>query len=156
MKIILLAIIISIIMLILFYKNKEDFMDINKNIVTFTRNDDVLIKSYNINSFYSVYGDELINLFNNDDKIKVNIPLNYSITLKYSFKNDSTIIGKVIELSQGTYNINKLTNDKIINQIDIKNIIGYNNNFLAISNIKIPYYWDTDTSNSFRPEYYII
>ena len=32
-------------------------------------------------------------------------------------------------------------------------MIGFNNNLLAVTNIGIPKYWDTDTSNSFRPEY---
>ena len=158
MDIILLAIFVSIIMLILYNflcKNKENFIDINKNIIKFTRIDGVLIKSYNIDSsFYSVYGDELNNIFNNYDIIKVNIPLNYSITLRYALRNDLTIIDKVIELPQGTYDIYKLTNDKIINQIDIKNMINYNNQQLAKSNIGIPSYWDTDTHNSYRPEYY--
>jgi hypothetical protein len=157
MDIILLAIFVGIIMLILYNylcKNKENFIDINKNIITFTRIDGVLIKSYNIDSFYSVYGDELNNIFNSYDIIKVNIPLNYSITLRYALKNDTTIIDKVFELPHGTYDIYKLTNDKIINQIDIKNMISYNNHQLAKSNIGIPYYWDTDTHDSFRPEYY--
>ena len=142
MKIILIAIIIGAIIIILSNNtcNREEFIDINKNIVTFTSIDNVLIKSYNVNSFHSIYGDELMNLFNNDI-IKINIPLNYSITLKYAFKNDSTIISKILELSNGTFEINKLTNDKIINQIDIKNMIDYNNNLLLINHIGIPYYW---------------
>lgn len=155
MKIILLAIIIGIIILILSNNScKEKFIDINKNIITFTTIDNILINSYNLGFFYSLYGDELINLFNNNDKIKVNIPLNYSLTLSYSFKNDISIIGKILELPHGTYYIKKFTNDKIITQIDIKNMISYNNNLLTTSNIGIPYYWDTDIHDSFRPEYY--
>ena len=77
MKIIILAIIIGIIILILSNNScKEKFIDINKNIITFTTIDNILIKSYNLNFFYSLYGDELINLFNKDNIIKVNIPLN--------------------------------------------------------------------------------
>jgi len=156
MKLIQLAIIIGIIFLIIINcsnNNNEQFIDINSRMIHFTTINDTIIKSYNIVSFYSVYGNELEKLFNDNEIIRVNIPLNYSITLRYSFNTDSTIIGKIIELSNGTYEIYKYTSDKIINQIDIKNMISYNNNLLAVTNIGIPYYWNTDTNKSFRPEY---
>jgi hypothetical protein len=155
MKIILLSIIIGLVILILTKsKCNEQFIDINSNIVTFTRNDNVLLKNYKINSFYSLYGNELLDLFTNNDNIKINIPLNYSVTIKYSLINDTSIIAKIIELSYGTYDIYKQSSDKIINQIDIKNMIGYNSDLLATSNVNIPVYWDTDLYYTYRPEYY--
>ena len=157
MKIILLAILIGLIILLLNNKPKtcdnEKFININNNIILFTSINDKIIKTYNIVSFYSVYGNELEEIFKDNEIIHVNIPLNYSITLRYVFNNDSSTFGKIIELSNGTYEIYKFTSDKIINQMDIKNMIGYNNNLLAITNIGIPYYWDTDMKKSFRPEY---
>jgi hypothetical protein len=48
-------------------------------------------------------------LFINNDIIRINIPFNYSVTLKYSFKNDPSIISKTVELTHGTYDINKFT-----------------------------------------------
>lgn len=156
MKIILLAIIIGIILLLLpnSFSVNEKFIDIYSNIITFTQTDGLLINSYNIKSVYSLYSDNLMNLFLDNDIIRVNIPLNYSVTLKYSFKNDQSIISKTIELTHGTYDINKVTSDKIINQIDIKNMIGYNNELLATSNVNIHMYRDTDLYDSYRPEYY--
>jgi hypothetical protein len=153
MKIILIAIIIGIIILLLSNNTNEKFIDIYSNIVTFTRIDDVLIKTYKINSFYSLYGNELLNLFENKDIIKINIPYNYSVTIRYALKNDSTIIAKTIELPYGTYDIYKISSNKIINQIDIKNMIGYNNELLSTTNVSLPMYWDTDLYNSYRPEY---
>jgi hypothetical protein len=156
MKLIQLTIIIGIIFLIILncsYKNNEQFIDINNIMILFTTINDTIIKSYNIVSFYSIYGYELEKIFNDNEIIRVNVPLNYSLTLRYAFNNDLTTIGKIIELSNGKYEIYKFTNDKIINQIDIKNMIGYNNNLLAVTNVGIPYYWDTDMNNSFRPEY---
>jgi hypothetical protein len=156
MKLIQLTIIIGIIFLIILncsYKNNEQFIDINNIMILFTTINDTIIKSYNIVSFYSIYGYELEKIFNDNEIIRVNVPLNYSLTLRYAFNNDLTTIGKIIELSNGKYEIYKFTSDKIINQIDIKNMIGYNNNLLAVTNVGIPYYWDTDMNNSFRPEY---
>ena len=153
MKIILIAIIIVLIILIL-SKSKEDFIDIYTNIITFRQLNGILIKSYKINSFYSLYDTEINKLFYTNDIISINIPLNYSVSIRYSFKNDSSIIAKIIELPYGTYNIYKSTNDKIINQIDIKNMNGYNNNIIVTNNQSMPMYWDTDLYNSYRPEYY--
>jgi len=155
MKIILLAIIIGIILLLLpnSFSVNEKFIDIYSNIITFTKTDGQIINSYNIKSVYNLYGNNLMNLFINDI-IRINIPLNYSVTLKYSFKNNPSIISKTIELTHGRYDINKLTSDKIINQIDMKNMIEYNNELLAISNVSIPMYRDTDLYDSYRPEYY--
>ena len=160
MKIILLAIIIGIIILILSNNNKscnntnENFINIYSNIITFITTNNFLIKSYRINTSYSLYGNELLELFTNNDIIRINIPLNYSVTIRYSLKNDASIISKIIELPYGIYDISKLTSDKIINQIDIKNMVGYNNNLLVTSNVNMPLYWDTDLYDSYRPEYY--
>jgi hypothetical protein len=155
MKIILAAIIIGIIILLLSGCNTdENFIDIYSNMITFTQIDNVLIKSYKINSVYSLYGDELLNLFHNNNVIKINIPYNYSVTIRYSLKDDTSIIVKTIELPYGTYDIYKLSSDKIINQIDIKNMVGYNNDLLVTSNLNIPVYWNTDLYDSYRPEYY--
>lgn len=154
MNIILLAIIIGFILLILTKNENENehFIDIYNNILLFTRLDDVLIKSYNVNSFINLYDNELMNLFV-DNIIRINIPLNYSVTLRYALINNLSIIGKITELQHGIYDIPKINGDKIINQIDIKNMIGYNNDLLANSNVGIPMYWDTDLYNSYRPEY---
>ena len=152
MNIILLAIIIGVILLILTRNENEHFIDIYNNILLFTRIDDVLIKSYNVNSFINLYDNELMNLFV-DNIIRINIPLNYSVTLRYALINNLSIIGKITELQHGIYDIPKINGDKIINQIDIKNMIGYNNDLLANSNVGIPMYWDTDLYDSYRPEY---
>jgi hypothetical protein len=156
MIIILLAIIIGIILLIISnsFSFNENFIDTNTNIITFTEIDGLLIKNYKINSFYSLYNNNLMELFINNDIIKINIPLNYLVIIKYSFKNDISKISKIIKLSHGSYDINKFTSDKIITQIDIKNMIKYNNELLAISNVNIPMYLDTDLYNSHRPELY--
>jgi len=156
MKIILLAIIIGLIIFILSncFSSKETFIDIYSNVITFTQTDGIIIKTFDIKSVYSLYNKNLNELFNYNDIIKINIPLNYSVTLKYSFKNNPSIISKTIELTHGTYDIIKSTSDKIINQIDIKNMIGYNNELLATSNVSIPMYRDTDLYDSYRPEYY--
>jgi hypothetical protein len=151
MKIILLIIFICLIITI-FNKNNEKFIDINSNNIIFYSLNDSIIKTYIVNSFYSVYGNELQNLFNNDEIIRVKIPLNYSITISYSYAGTSTI-GKIIELGNGIYEITKFTSDKKIYKIDIKNMIRYNNNLLAVTNIGIPYYWDIDMKSLFRPEY---
>ena len=69
MKIILLAIIIGIIILILFNKKcktNENFINIYSNIITFSTLDNILIKRYIVNSYYSLYDNELIELFNFD------------------------------------------------------------------------------------------
>jgi len=154
MKLILITIFICLIIVIIFNNNNEKFIDINSNNIIFYSLNDSIIKTYNINSFYSLYGNELQNLFNNDEIIRVKIPLNYSITISYSYAETSTM-GKIIELSNGIYEINKFTSDKIIYRIDIKNMIRYNNNLLAVTNIGFPYYWDIDMKTQYRPEYSI-
>lgn len=155
MKIILLAIIIGLILIILSntFSFNENFIDIYSNMVTITQTDGLMIENYKVDTFDSLYGKKLMDLFINDI-IRINIPFNYSVTLKYSFKNDPSIISKTVELTHGTYDINKFTSDKIITQIDIKNMIGYNNELLATSNVNIPMYRDTDLYDSYRPEYY--
>jgi hypothetical protein len=154
MKLILITIFICLIIVIIFNNNNEKFIDINSNNIIFYSLNDSIIKTYNINSFYSLYGNELQNLFNNDEIIRVKIPLNYSITISYSYAETSTM-GKIIELGNGIYEINKFTSDKIIYRIDIKNMIRYNNNLLAVTNIGFPYYWDIDMKTQYRPEYSI-
>ena len=154
MKLILITIFICLIIVLIFNKNSEKFIDINSNNIIFYSLNDSIIKTYIVNSFYSVYGSELQNLFNDDEIIRVKIPINYSITINYSYAETSTM-GKIIELGNGIYEINKFTSDKIIYRIDIKNMIRYNNNLLAVTNIGIPYYWDIDMKSLYRPEYSI-
>ena len=155
MIIILYAIIIGIIILFFInsYNKKENFINIDSTNIRFTNLNDVLIKSFNINSVYSLYDNKLKDLFI-DDIIRIHIPYNYSVSIRYSLINDPSIIAKVIELPYGSYDINKQTSNKIINQIDIKNMIYYNNYLLSTSNTFIPYYWDSDLYDSYRPEYY--
>ena len=155
MKIILIIVAI-IIILLLSCSNKEQFTnELNQNILRVKTLNDIVIKEYNIKSPYNINGNELLNLFNNNDIIRIDIPFNYSINIKYSFNVNPNIIGKTIELTNGVYDINKYTSDKTISEIEIKNTINYDNQLLALSNVFIPKNYSPDLSKLFRPENYV-
>lgn len=156
MKIILIIVAI-IILLLLTCPNRENFTgELNPNTLTIKTLNNEIIKEYNIKSSYNINGNELLNLFNNNDIIKIDIPFNYSITVKYSFNVNPNIIGKVIELTNGVYDINKYTSDKTISQIEIRNTINYDNQLLGLSNVFIPKNFNPDLSKLFRPENYML
>jgi len=155
MKIILIIVAI-IIILLLSCSNKEQFTnELNQNILRVKTLNDIVIKEYNIRSPYNINGNELLNLFNNNDIIRIDIPFNYSITIKYTFNVNPNIIGKTIELTNGVYDINKYTSDKTISEIEIKNTINYDNQLLTLSNVFIPKNYSPDLSKLFRPENYV-
>ena len=155
MKIILIIVAI-IIILLLSCSNKEQFTnELNQNILRVKTLNNVVIKEYNIRSPYNINGNELLNLFNNNDIIRIDIPFNYSINIKYSFNVNPNIIGKTIELTNGVYDINKYTSDKTISEIEIKNTINYDNQLLGLSNVFIPKNYSPDLSKLFRPENYV-
>ena len=155
MKIILIIVAI-IIILLLSCSNKEQFTnELNQNILRVKTLNDIVIKEYNIKSPYNINGNELLNLFNNNDIIRIDIPFNYSITIKYTFNVNPNIIGKTIELTNGVYDINKYTSDKTISEIEIKNTINYDNQLLTLSNVFIPKNYSPDLSKLFRPENYV-
>lgn len=124
---ILLFIVICIIWFVINYLPIEQFMNIhNENILEFTRLDDSIIKKVKIGSSNSFYDQEVLNLFRQDDIIKINIPKNYTVKIIYKLKNESKEFAQIIRLSSGSYNIPKTINSKVIYQIDIHNLFGLN------------------------------
>jgi hypothetical protein len=101
--------------------------------IEFTRLDGSLIKKIKIGSSYSLYDYEIINLFKQDDIIRINIPISYYVKIIYKFKNVSKGFGQTIELNEGSYDINKYINDKIIYQIDIQQVFQPNFKDLIIT-----------------------
>ena len=128
-----------IILFIVLIKNFtfENFTDNNLSQITFTQLNDVLIKSYNINLNYSLNDNELISLFI-DNIIKINIPVNYIVVLKYNYPINPIII----QLPSGTHHIYKSINNYIINEIEIKNIVTYTNQIIDFNNLNTPIYWN--------------
>ena len=124
---ILLFIVICIIWFVIKYLPIEQFMNIyNENMIEFTRLDDSLIKKFKIGSSNSFYDQEVLNLFRQDEVIRINIPENYTVKIIYKFKNASKGFAKTIELPSGSYDISKTINNKIIYQIDVRNSFGLN------------------------------
>jgi hypothetical protein len=131
----------------------EQFLNIyGSNMIEFTRLNGSLIKKFKISSSLSLYDREVINLFNQDDIIQINIPKTYFVKIIYKFKNASKGFGQTIKLTEGVYDIHKYINNKIIYQIDILKIFQSNINFrdlLLSDNIyypstytTIPYYYN--------------
>ena len=110
----------------------EQFMN-NSNMIEFTRLDGSLIKKIKIDSSYSLYDYEIINFFKQDDIIRINIPISYYVKIIYKFKNVSKGFGQTIELNDGSYDIHKYINDKIIYQIDIQQVFQPNFKDLIIT-----------------------
>ena len=102
----------------------EGFYDFN-DMIEFTKLDDSLIRRYKIGSSYNLYDSDVINLFRNDQVIRIKIPINYIAKIIYKYNDSNKGFAKTIELIEGNYDIKKSIGDKTIDQIIIKNI---NNN----------------------------
>jgi len=167
---ILLFVLIIIILFVVNYSPIEQFINTyNSNMLEFTRLDNSLIKKIKIGSSSSLYDQEVLNLFKNDDVIRINIPDNYTVRIIYKFKNESKGFGKTINLNTGSYDISKTIGNKIIYQIDISNIQGLNENinlneiFIKDTNGEIiysgpdyvPINWDLIYANYGYDNYYI-
>ena len=126
----------------------EEFMNIyNSNMIEITRLDGSLIKKIKVGSSYSLYDYEVIKLFTQDDIIRINIPNSYYVKIIYKFKNESKGFGQTIELYEGSYDIHKFINNKIIYQIDIQQVIQPNFKDLIIT--------DNIGYNIYRDPYFI-
>ena len=69
-----LLLLIGIIILMIFnYQHIENFFDLGSNMVEFTRLDGSLIKKVKVGSSTSLYDQEVVNLFRNDQVIRINI-----------------------------------------------------------------------------------
>lgn len=151
------------------YSSIENFFDLGSNMIEFTRLDGSLIKKIKVGSSTSIYDQEVLNLFKQDDVIQITIPENYSVKIIYKFRNESKGFGKTIYLDAGSYDISKIIGNKQIFQIDVSNDYGIANGFglsdLVIRNIdgniiytgpqSIPIDWDLIYTNFGYDDYYI-
>ena len=72
---------------IVYYLPIEQFVDIfNTSMIEFTRLDGSIIKKVKVGSSSSLYDQEVLNLFRQDDVIKVTVPSGYKIKIIYKFK----------------------------------------------------------------------
>jgi len=164
-----LLLLIGIIILMIFnYPHIENFFDLGSNIVEFTRLDGSLIKKVKVGSSTSLYDQEVINLFRNNQVIRINIPDNYVVKIIYKFRNESKGFGKTVDLSSGSYDISKLEENKQIFQIDIFNDYGLayprdvdllirdvDGNIIYTSPEIVPIDWDLVYTNFGYDDYYI-
>lgn len=135
----------------------EGFYDFN-DMVEFTKLDDSLIRRYKIGSSYNLYDSDVLNLFRNDQVIRIKIPINYIAKIIYKYNDSNKGFAKTIELIEGNYDIKKSIGDKTIDQIIIKNI---NNNLIysdpySIYNYPYPrynYYYPRYNYPAYRPFY---
>jgi len=163
----LLLVLIIIIIGVFSYQSIENFFDLGSNMIEFTRLDDSLIKKVKVGSSTSLYEQEVINLFRQDDVIQIIIPENYSVRIIYKFKNEAKGFGKTINLYAGSHDISKYIGNKQIYQIDARNEYGLSNNFsdLFVRNIDghiiytgpqfVPIDWDLIYSNFGYDDYFI-
>lgn len=103
----------------------EGFYNFN-DMVEFTKLDDSLIRRYKIGSSYNLYDSDVLNLFRNDQVIRIKIPINYVAKIIYKYNDNNKGFAKTIELIEGNYDIKKSMGDKTIDQIIIKNINNSN------------------------------
>ena len=83
----ILLFIIIIVGFFLIFSSTENFMDLDSNMIEFTKLDGSLIKKFKIGSSNSLYDNDVLDLFKHDEVIRVNIPNNYSVSIIYKFKN---------------------------------------------------------------------
>ena len=126
----ILLFIIIIVGIFLIFSSTENFMDLNSNMIEFTKLDGSLIKKIKLGSSNSLYDNDVLDLFKQDEVIRVHIPNNYSVSTIYKFKNTNNF-AKTVELADGFYDIQKSFDDKIISQIDIRNNLGLNQNIIS-------------------------
>ena len=162
-----LLLLIIIIVGVFSYKSIENFFDLASNMIEFTRLDGSLIKKIKVGSSTSLYSQEVINLFRQDNVIQIIIPENYSVKIIYKFKNEAKGFGKTINLYAGSYDISKFIGNKQIYQIDIKSEYQLTNNFsdLLVKNVDgyiiytgpqfVPIDWDLIYTNFGYDDYYI-
>jgi hypothetical protein len=113
----------------------------DSNMLVFRKLDDSLIRMYKIGSSYSLYDNDVEQLFKNDDVIRIQIPLNYEATVIYKLDNGN--FAKTLQFPFGSYDLKKKFNDKNISQINVKNVFGYNQGPLLYNQpglITNPYY----------------
>jgi len=149
------------------FQSIENFFDLASNMIEFTRLDGSLIKKVKVGSSISLYDQEVINLFRQDDVIQIVIPENYSVKIIYKFRNESKGFGKTINLYAGSHDIAKTIGNKQIFQIDARNEYGLNQNVsdLFVKNVDghiiytgpqiVPIDWDLIYSNFGYDDYYI-
>lgn len=113
----------------------EFFDGLDTDMLEFRRLDGSLIRKLKIGSSYDLWDSEVLNLFKQDQVIRVIVPLNYELTLVYKYKDKSKGYGKTVILPAGSADIKKEMDDKIISQLSVKNIYGLNtNNTVVIRN----------------------
>ncbi len=151
------------------YSSIEKFFDLGSNMIEFTRLDGSLIKKIKVGSSTSLYDQEILNLFRQDQVIQIAIPENYSVKIIYKFRNEAKGFGKTIYLNSGSHDISKIIGNKQIFQIDISNDYSVSSGFgfsdLVIRNIDghiiytgpqaIPIDWDLIYTNFGYDDYYI-
>ncbi len=126
---ILLFLLIVICLLVFTYSSIETFLNTWTSMIEFARLDGSLIKKIKIGSSTSLYDSEVINLFRQDEVIRINIPENYTVRIIYKFKNESKGFGKTINLNSGSYDITKTDGNKQIYQIDVSQNFGLSTNY---------------------------
>ena len=89
---------IGICIFVFSYSSVENFFNVGTNMIEFTRLDGSLIKKIKPGSSTSLYDQEVLNLFRQDEVIRINIPENYQVRIIYKFKNESKGFGKTINL----------------------------------------------------------
>ena len=164
---ILMALVLIVIIIIFNYSHIENFFDLDSNMIEFTRLDGSLIKKIKVGSSTSMYDQEVLNLFRQDQVIRINIPDNYTVRIIYKFRNESKGFGKTVDLPSGSFDISKLEENKQIFQIDISHDYGLVNNFtdLLVRDIDgniiysgpeiVPIDWDLVYTNFGYDDYYI-
>ncbi len=160
---------VIIIICVFSYSSIENFFDLGSNMIEFTRLDGSLIKKIKVGSSASLYDQEVLNLFRQDQVIQIAIPENYSVKIIYKFRNEAKGFGKTIYLDAGSHDISKIIGNKQIFQIDISNDYSISSGFgfsdLVIKNIDghiiytgpqaIPIDWDLIYTNFGYDDYYI-
>jgi hypothetical protein len=103
----------------IYYSPVENF-SFEDGMLVFKRLNGSLIKKIKIDSFYTMSGKDIENLFKKDETIRVYVPPNHTVQVIYKLKNGG--FSRTVDLPDGAHDLkNKLKDGKeIIDQIDAR------------------------------------
>lgn len=119
MKNIYIFLIILLFIVIFTFNYTYDLFDNTNNQILFSKLDNTIIASINYYTHNILHEQEILNIFNNFNIIKVTIPDNYKIKIIYKNINELKEFSNTLILQTGIHFLNKQNDNKNIYQIEI-------------------------------------
>ena len=113
----------------------------DQDMLGFYRLDDSLIKKIKIGSSYSLYDQEVVNLFKNDSVIRMVVPNGYVARIIYKEKGSDKGFSKTKNFDSGYHDIELETKHGVISQIEARqeiNVIS-GNNMVLVNDNRLPF-----------------